>query len=181
MVTECYSNSFVEVADLNSENMLLEEDADLQNELGIFLHPGMTVNNITYRGYLEGDDVKDAICSSFVKQPKVCRNQIETFFEDIIEELEYYQEAEVEAERMSDDSSRRVHKYIVWAILGFILASQIVFFCLYRKKKQGELNNRMRSSVDQAIVEYMRVNNTLDGEQSSEANRSETVNSSAAK
>lgn len=93
MVTECYSNSFVEVADLNSENMLLEEDADLQNELGIFLHPGMTVNNITYRGYLEGDDVKDAICSSFVKQPKVCRNQIETFFEDIIEELEYYQEA----------------------------------------------------------------------------------------
>ena len=108
----------------------------------------MTVNNITYRGYLEGDDVKDAICSSFVKQPPVCRNFIETFIEDIIFELESYEMAEVEAERRSDNKERRVHKYIVWAVLGFILASQIVFFCLYRRKKQGELNNRMRSSVD---------------------------------
>jgi len=32
-------------------------------ELGIYLHPGVTINNITYKGYLEGEDIHNAVCT----------------------------------------------------------------------------------------------------------------------
>mmetsp|Transcript_30625 Transcript_30625/g.40752 ORF Transcript_30625/g.40752 Transcript_30625/m.40752 type:complete len:90 (-) Transcript_30625:199-468(-) len=51
----------------------------------------------------------------------------------------------------------RVRKSIVWSIFGFIVCAQILFFIWYKKRRQNELSNRMRSSIDSAIVEYMRV------------------------
>ena len=61
----CFLNSFIRVGDVDSYNEVLDGDAKVQEELGIYLHPGLTINNITYRGYIEGEDVKEAICSSF--------------------------------------------------------------------------------------------------------------------
>ena len=64
-VNQCFLNSFIKVGDVDSYNEVLDGDAKVQEELGIYLHPGLTINNITYRGYIEGEDVKEAICSSF--------------------------------------------------------------------------------------------------------------------
>jgi len=36
------------------------------------MQPSLTINNLTYRGYLEGKDMFDAICSSFSPMPAVC-------------------------------------------------------------------------------------------------------------
>ena len=41
--------------------------------LGIVLHPSITINNITYRGELEGFDIFKAICAGFLEQPDVCK------------------------------------------------------------------------------------------------------------
>ena len=65
IVNQCFLNSFIRVGDVDSFNEVLDGDAKVQEELGIYLHPGLTINNITYRGYIEGEDVKEAICSSF--------------------------------------------------------------------------------------------------------------------
>ena len=53
----------------------------MQEELGIYLHPGLTINNITYRGYIEGEDVKDAICSSFTQLPDQCGDPVQMVLE----------------------------------------------------------------------------------------------------
>ena len=51
----------------------------------------------------------------------------------------------------------RVRKVTVWAIFGFIVIVQIGFFLWYKKRRQQELSARMRSSVDDAVAQYMRV------------------------
>lgn len=58
-------------------NILLDTDTVQSNKLGIYLHPGLTINDMTYRGYIEGADVFDAVCSSFPEQPKVCSQSFE--------------------------------------------------------------------------------------------------------
>lgn len=68
-VKRCYDESFFANADETSSNLLLEEDAVQEIDLGIFMHPSLTINNMTYRGYLDSDDIFDAICSSFTKMP----------------------------------------------------------------------------------------------------------------
>jgi len=63
-VLKCYDASFETEGDYNSNNMLLEKDEAVEVELGIFLHPGISINNITYKGYLEGEDIHNAVCAS---------------------------------------------------------------------------------------------------------------------
>ena len=74
-VMASWNKSFVVNSDMDSDNDLLGEDADKDYALGIHLHPGLTINDMTYRGYLDGADVQDAICATFNKQkPKVCKS-----------------------------------------------------------------------------------------------------------
>lgn len=48
-----------------SDNKLLSEDRKWANKLGIVLHPAISINNITYRGDINGYDVFKAICAGF--------------------------------------------------------------------------------------------------------------------
>lgn len=50
-----------------------EEDKAMAKKLGIILHPAVTVNNITYRGEIDGYNVFKAICAGFLNQPDVCK------------------------------------------------------------------------------------------------------------
>ena len=53
-------------------------------DLGIALHPSLTINNMTYRGYLDSDDIFDAICSSFNKMPQVCKDPLDKNIQDYV-------------------------------------------------------------------------------------------------
>ena len=74
-VKRCYDESFVD--DTDTVNLLLEEDMLQEIDLGIFMHPSLTINNMSYRGYLDSDDILDAICSSFTKMPQVCKDPLD--------------------------------------------------------------------------------------------------------
>ena len=88
-VKQCYEDSFVVPNNEESLNALLEEDTVQQELLGIYLHPGLTINDITYRGYLEGKDVHDAICTSFDRQrPDACKAKVDKHFLDTDMELD---------------------------------------------------------------------------------------------
>ena len=52
----------------------------------VFIDKLAEENSMTYRGYIEGKDVEDAICASFIKQPEVCRNITATA---LVEELTF--------------------------------------------------------------------------------------------
>lgn len=78
----CYRESFVVANDLESQNNLLEKDTAKAFDLGVYLHPGLTINDMTYRGYLEGSDIEDAICDSFNNKPAMCKGGFNAIFED---------------------------------------------------------------------------------------------------
>ncbi len=44
------------------------------NILGVFMHPSITINNVTYRGDLNGYDIFRAVCAGFKDQPYVCKS-----------------------------------------------------------------------------------------------------------
>jgi hypothetical protein len=75
-VRKCVEGSFVRRGDgLIIDNTILAEDTNWAKNLGIFLHPSVTINNITYRGDINGYDVFRAICAGFSSQPDVCKGQ----------------------------------------------------------------------------------------------------------
>ena len=74
-VKRCYDESFVEGTD--RKNLLLQQDVNDELDLGIALHPSLTINDMSYRGYLDSDDIFDAICSSFTKMPQVCKDPLD--------------------------------------------------------------------------------------------------------
>ena len=37
------------------------------------MHPSITINNITYRGDLNGYDIFRAVCAGFSEQPDMCK------------------------------------------------------------------------------------------------------------
>ena len=43
------------------------------DRLGIVLHPSITINNITFRGELEGEYIFKAICAGFYVSPEICK------------------------------------------------------------------------------------------------------------
>ena len=49
------------------------------------MHPGIAINGNTYRGYLESDDIHEAICASFEHTPDACRDKFERLVEKVEE------------------------------------------------------------------------------------------------
>ena len=47
---------------------------------------------MTYRGYLEGADIQDAICDSFLDKPPVCESSIDDMLADFKEFQRKYDE-----------------------------------------------------------------------------------------
>jgi len=75
-VFECVENSFETAGDRSSDNVLLKADQELVEQLGVYMNPSMTVNNVTYRGYLDGHDLFLTICQTFVSpKPQACKVQ----------------------------------------------------------------------------------------------------------
>ena len=60
------------------DNVLLKEDKYWANKLGVVLQPAVTINNITYRGDIDGNDIFRAVCAGFSQMPEICRgNNVE--------------------------------------------------------------------------------------------------------
>ena len=131
-VLGCVNNSFKspeedsELSLFDMDNVWLQQDVQAEADLGIFLHPGLTINNITYKGYLEGEDVHNAICASLQPKPRNCRNP----FEDMVDgsgEFEHSIKLEEEKERQrlryrQMREQNRVRKITMWTTFGFIFA-----------------------------------------------------------
>ena len=113
---------------MTTDNFLLANDTTKSQELGIYLHPAVSINNITYRGYLEGADIFDFICASFIKEPRVCVE--ETF----------------SSEKMRTDIMDDFHegkfsllnfRHIIFSVIGVLLVLQIAFLIWYRRRKHN--------------------------------------------
>ena len=73
--------------DESSSNQLLFQDSIDEIELGIYLHPGLTINNMTYRGYLDGQDIQNSICAALIPKPPTCKDPFSLTMEHINAEV----------------------------------------------------------------------------------------------
>jgi hypothetical protein len=64
-IDKCVEDSYVTKDGAVVDNLLLKEDREWSSRLGIILHPSITINNITYRGDINGYDVFRAVCAGF--------------------------------------------------------------------------------------------------------------------
>lgn len=73
-VEKCIRASFItDASGKITDNKILREDRDWSEKLGVFMHPSITINNITYRGDLNGYDIFRAVCAGFSDIPDVCK------------------------------------------------------------------------------------------------------------
>ena len=55
------------------DNTVLKQSAAEWQKLGTFLYPAMVINDRTFRGRLNPENVYEAVCASFRHEPKECR------------------------------------------------------------------------------------------------------------
>ena len=64
-VNDCIEYSFEIPGDWTSRNRILDQDDKKAGESGIFFHPTLTINNYTFRGEHEYEDMFSGICAGF--------------------------------------------------------------------------------------------------------------------
>jgi hypothetical protein len=72
LIDECVLSSFVSRGNVQTDNKILRDDRAFAEKLGIVIHPAISINNMTYRGDINGYDIFRAVCVGFSKAPEVC-------------------------------------------------------------------------------------------------------------
>ena len=118
----------------------MKEDREWANRLGIVIHPAVSINNITYRGDINGYDVFKAICAGFEKEPKVCKG--DNVF-DIVESGE---------DGFIGSHKRNFAKvyHIVGAITLVLLLNCSALY-IYRKYQKKKMNEELQMQVNSAV------------------------------
>lgn len=126
------------------DNTLLAEDADWAKNLGIFMHPSLTVNNITYRGDVNGYDIFRAVCAGFSAQPDICKG--DNIF------------AAVQKLDQDSTNSSRPHNGIKgYHILLAIVVVMVLNFgalYIYRRYHKAKMNEQLQFQVNTAVSQY---------------------------
>lgn len=64
-IEECVSKSYTKPGNKKSINNILTKDRDWSRLNGLAWHPAVTINNYTYRGDLDGEDLFHAVCAGY--------------------------------------------------------------------------------------------------------------------
>jgi hypothetical protein len=70
----CVDKSFSGNNHALASNSILEAERDKLVAASIVFYPSIIINNQTYRGDLEYDEVRSAICAGFKSRPRMCSN-----------------------------------------------------------------------------------------------------------
>ena len=97
------------------------------------LHPSITINNITYRGQLEGFDIFKAICAGFLDQPAICKgdNVYQVLSSENNSDLLYHKKPFIKV-------------YHIVAAIILVLLLNMVALCIYRKYQKRKLNEELQ-------------------------------------
>jgi len=71
-VQKCFEDSWEVQGDYESGNKFLKTDADWAVHNNLKYHPSVAINNMTYRGDVNGQDLAMAICAAYREKPDEC-------------------------------------------------------------------------------------------------------------
>jgi len=125
-------DSFVSFGDRRTDNKFFREDREMQNKLGVKLHPSVTINERTYRGDINGYDVFKAVCVGFKDSPKICKDEN-------IWEFINTMDGQVNGARGHMAGVRHII-----AAICVILAINICALYIYRRYSKKKMNEQMQ-------------------------------------
>ena len=147
-VDKCIASQFQQNGKITTIK-LLEEDREWAKKLGIVLHPSVTINNITYRGELEGFDIFKAICAGFLDQPDVCKG-------DKVFQILH----EVNPNELIYRGKPFVRLFHIFFAIVVVLALNFLALFIYRKYQKRKLNEELQVQVNSAVSQYFRLSGT---------------------
>ena len=124
----------------------MAEDRRWSQKIGIILHPAVSINNITYRGDINGYDVFRAICAGFSDQPPVCKGDNVFDVVQLQDQLIY---------RLKRKNLAKVI-HIVGAVL-LVLSLNLMALCLYRRYAKKKMNQELSNQVNSAVSQYFKL------------------------
>jgi len=142
-VMECVGRNsyhFGKSDNARTHNRLLQEDRDWALRLGVILHPSISINNITYRGDVNGYDIFRAVCAGFKEQPRVCKG------DNVFEYLQDFDQSFLFTSR------RNLAKvYHVIAAILVVIAVNLCALYLYRRYTRRQMNDELANKVNSAV------------------------------
>jgi hypothetical protein len=129
-----------------TDNKILKEDKRWGNQLGVILHPQVTINNITYRGDFNGYDIFQAVCAGFLEQPDICKG--DNIFA-VIEEQE---------DQLAPSKRHRWTKlfHIVGGIV-LVIGFNLCALAIYKRYQRKKMNEELAAHVNSAVTQYFRL------------------------
>ena len=71
-VDACVRDSFEQPGDFESKNTVLQADLKWAKDHHLDFHPSITINDFSYRGDIEFQDIREAICAAYQERPSTC-------------------------------------------------------------------------------------------------------------
>lgn len=125
------------------DNKLLAEERVAWNSSGIAFYPSITINNQTYRGDFEADEVKSALCASYREIPDVCK--VETDDSDL------------------ETGGLTVSAVLLIVVLSFSgVAGLLILYVFYVRRQYRE---DLRKQVGEAVSQYIALNESMQMQQ----------------
>jgi|DEB0MinimDraft_12_1074336.scaffolds.fasta_scaffold17197_2 hypothetical protein len=124
-------------------NSMIDKDLDYWAKYGSALFPSVVINNSTYRGQLETQEVMNAICAGFADPPKMCKR--------ILNDADIENDLAVGVIYFNDGYKM---KHVV-GICAFFTFSLLLFLCCYRRHAKREMKHVMDTQIESAVNHYI--------------------------
>ncbi len=108
------------------------------------MHPSITINNITYRGDLNGYDIFRAVCVGFKDQPNVCKG------DSVFSIIEKISEGD-NAQPRSVKKQKHARKWHIVIAVVVVIALNLGALYLYRRHTKQKMDSELRTQVNSAV------------------------------
>lgn len=133
---------------------MLFEDKVWAKDHGLIAHPMILINDFTYRGDIDFDDLKQAICSAYRVRPDRCNVRAAL---EASEAVNIYANANI-FQKMTMVFSK-VH--LVMIGIAIILCNIGMIMCI-RKTNAKSQSERMNAQVNEAVSQYFALQTSAD-------------------
>lgn len=120
-----YISSWENVSE-NKDNYIYAEAAKEWQRLGIHVYPSISINQVSLRGRLTPDNIFEAICASFMKEPKEC--------------MKWQTDQDIKFPRYQHNGIDV--RTLIFLMLG-LLVLNICIIAVYRKRLANEMQKEM--------------------------------------
>jgi len=110
------------------------------------MHPSVTINNVTYRGDVNGYDIFKAVCAGFKDSPDICQG------DKIFDALSVLEDTST-----SSRTSHRVKTIHIVIAIGVVMVINLGALYLYRRYNKKKMNQELQMQVNSAVSQYFKL------------------------